>query len=42
MAADVHSTLLKIAMEHGGRTEEKAKAWIKDLKGSGRYQEDVW
>ncbi|KAJ3333728.1 NADPH-cytochrome P450 reductase [Blyttiomyces sp. JEL0837] len=42
MAADVHQALLRMAMDIGGKSEEKAKSWIKDLRTSSRYQEDVW
>jgi NADPH-ferrihemoprotein reductase len=42
MAADVQNTLVKIAMEHGKKTEEAGKQWLKDLRSTGRFQEDVW
>ncbi|KAJ3011486.1 hypothetical protein HKX48_006806 [Thoreauomyces humboldtii] len=43
MAHDVHQALIDIASKQGGlATEDKAKAWVKDLKSAGRYLEDVW
>ncbi|KAI9338387.1 hypothetical protein DFJ73DRAFT_662620 [Zopfochytrium polystomum] len=42
MASDVQQTLLKMAMEFGGKSENAAKSWLKDLRSSSRYQEDVW
>ncbi|KAJ3095678.1 NADPH-cytochrome P450 reductase [Phlyctochytrium planicorne] len=40
MATDVHQTLIDIAIAHGGKNDASAKAWIKNLRASGRYQED--
>lgn len=42
MARDVQAQLLRIVSEHGEMTEEKAARFIKELRGKGRYQEDVW
>jgi sulfite reductase alpha subunit-like flavoprotein len=42
MAADVNKTLENIAVMHGSLTESSAKAWIKRLRNSNRYLEDVW
>ncbi|KAI9011284.1 hypothetical protein BC832DRAFT_550270 [Gaertneriomyces semiglobifer] len=42
MAHDVQIALQEIAQQHGGKTEEQAKNWIKDLKSRNRYLEDVW
>ncbi|KAJ3213734.1 NADPH-cytochrome P450 reductase [Dinochytrium kinnereticum] len=41
MAADVHTALINIAIEHGGKSEVAAKAWVKNLRTGGRYQEDL-
>ncbi|RHZ63323.1 hypothetical protein Glove_330g11 [Diversispora epigaea] len=42
MARDVNNALIKIAQSCGEMSEEDATAYIKDLRGQGRYQEDVW
>ncbi|KAJ3380070.1 NADPH-cytochrome P450 reductase, partial [Entophlyctis sp. JEL0112] len=42
MAADVSTLLLKLAGQYGGKSEEDAKKWVKNLKSGGKYQEDVW
>ncbi|KAJ3087056.1 hypothetical protein HK100_008493 [Physocladia obscura] len=42
MAADVNALLLKLAQTCGGKTEDEAKRWVKTLKTSGKFQEDVW
>lgn len=42
MAQDVHNTLIEIAQTHGGRDEESATAWLRDLQQSKRYQRDVY
>ena len=42
MAKDVEDTLLRIAVEQGGKTEGAAKAWLADLTKAGRYQRDVY
>jgi sulfite reductase alpha subunit-like flavoprotein len=46
MARDVNETLLRIVQEHGQasgiRTPKQASDWIKQLKNSGRFLEDVW
>jgi len=39
---DVEKTLIAIAGEHGHIDERAAKAFIADLKKSGRYQADVY
>lgn len=41
MAADVEKALIDIAAEHGGKGAE-AKAFIAELKKTGRYQADVY
>ncbi|KAJ3175373.1 NADPH-cytochrome P450 reductase, partial [Irineochytrium annulatum] len=40
MASDVQAELLRIAKTLGGKTDDAAKAWLKNLKSSQRYQED--
>jgi sulfite reductase (NADPH) flavoprotein alpha-component len=42
MAGDVEKTLVTIAGTHGGLDERSAKAFVADLKKSGRYQADVY
>ncbi|RUS35487.1 hypothetical protein BC938DRAFT_482754 [Jimgerdemannia flammicorona] len=42
MARDVNGEFVRMAHELGGMTEEKAATFVKDLRGRGRYQEDVW
>ncbi len=44
MAVDVHATLLDIAVKHGGKTPEEAKAYIEDrmMKAEKRYRRDVY
>ena len=42
MAGDVHDTLIKIAQEHGGKSEEDAIAYFENLKKDKRYQRDVY
>ncbi|KAI7855760.1 NADPH-dependent cytochrome P450 oxidoreductase [Circinella umbellata] len=42
MARDVNQTFVNFAIEFGGLTEEKAHDYVKNLRNSGRYQEDVW
>eukprot|EP00732_Lithocolla_globosa_P000865 Lithocolla_globosa_v1_NODE_344_length_4393_cov_24.392577.p1 type:complete len:670 gc:universal NODE_344_length_4393_cov_24.392577:2367-4376(+) len=42
MARDVHKVLHEIAMEIGGKSDADATTWIKSLKTSNRYLEDVW
>jgi sulfite reductase (NADPH) flavoprotein alpha-component len=42
MAKDVEDTLLQIAVEHGGKSPDKAKAWLAALAKAGRYQRDVY
>jgi sulfite reductase (NADPH) flavoprotein alpha-component len=42
MAKDVEDTLLRIAMEQGGRSGDQAKAWLDGLAKAGRYQRDVY
>ena len=42
MAKDVHLTLLDIAREQGGRTQEQASEWLNNLAAQGRYARDVY
>ena len=42
MAGDVEKALVAIAAEHGAMDERTAKAFVADLKKSGRYQADVY
>lgn len=42
MAGDVHAALMDIAIEHGSRDRDAAKAWLNDLAVSGRYARDVY
>jgi sulfite reductase (NADPH) flavoprotein alpha-component len=42
MAGDVEKALVAIAGEHGQMDERSAKAFVADLKKSGRYQADVY
>jgi sulfite reductase (NADPH) flavoprotein alpha-component len=42
MAGDVEKAVIEIAQQHGGFDERSAKAFVADLKKSGRYQADVY
>ncbi len=42
MAKSVQSVLVGIAQFFGGESLESAEEWVKGLRQSGRYQEDVW
>ncbi|CAO3614158.1 unnamed protein product [Cunninghamella blakesleeana] len=42
MAHDVNQTFIYFAQEFGGKDEDKANAFFKQLRNTGRYQEDVW
>jgi sulfite reductase (NADPH) flavoprotein alpha-component len=42
MARDVDQTLHVIIAEQGRRTEEQARAYLAEMKRSGRYQRDVY
>jgi sulfite reductase (NADPH) flavoprotein alpha-component len=42
MASDVERALTDIIAHHGNRDEAAAKAFIKELRKSGRYQADVY
>jgi len=42
MAADVHTALIDIVTEHGGRNPDQAEAYLQTLKSQRRYQKDVY
>ena len=42
MANDVDQALHQIIAEHGGKTEEKAAAYVEQMKGDKRYRRDVY
>jgi len=42
MASDVEKAMVEIARQQGGFDERDAKAFVADLKKSGRYQADVY
>ena len=41
MAGDVEKAMIEIAPQHGGLDERSAKAFVADLRKSGRYQADM-
>ena len=42
MAKDVEAAIVHVAQEHGGKSEDEAKAWLQTLKAEARYQADVY
>jgi sulfite reductase (NADPH) flavoprotein alpha-component len=42
MAKDVHQVLLDIVKAHGGKNDEQAEQYLKDLRSTNRYQKDVY
>jgi sulfite reductase (NADPH) flavoprotein alpha-component len=42
MAADVEKAVIAVAVDRGKMTETQAKAFVADLKKTGRYQADVY
>ncbi|KAG1220142.1 hypothetical protein G6F68_021277 [Rhizopus microsporus] len=42
MARDVNQTFVKFAQQFGGLDELKSQDYVKNLRSTGRYQEDVW
>ena len=42
MAHDVHDTLLAIARDVGGKSEDEATEWLTQLQKEKRYQRDVY
>ena len=42
MAREVNRAVIDVAKQVGGKTEDQAVQYVKTLRSSGRYQEDVW
>ncbi|RCH89036.1 NADPH-cytochrome P450 reductase [Rhizopus stolonifer] len=42
MARDVNQTFVQFAKDLGGLDEAEAQDYVKNLRNTGRYQEDVW
>ncbi len=42
MAKDVHQALVEIIIEHGGKSEQQAEDYLKQLRINKRYQKDVY
>jgi sulfite reductase (NADPH) flavoprotein alpha-component len=42
MAKDVHQALLDIVKAHGGKDDEQAEQYLKELRAAHRYQKDVY
>ncbi|KAI9313965.1 hypothetical protein BX666DRAFT_1975256 [Dichotomocladium elegans] len=42
MARDVQQTFIGFAIKYGNKSEQEAQEYIKRLRSTGRYQEDVW
>ena len=42
MAADVHTALVDVIANHGGRTEDQAVEYLEAMKQTKRYQKDVY
>lgn len=42
MARDVQQTFVNFGIEFGGLSDDKAHDFVKNLRNTGRYQEDVW
>ena len=42
MAKDVHQALIDVIKTHGGKDDEQAEQYLKDLRNSHRYQKDVY
>jgi len=42
MAKDVHQALIDIVQEHGGKDQEQAEQYLKQLRSENRYQKDVY
>lgn len=42
MAKDVHQALLDIVKTHGGKNDEEAEQYLKELRNTHRYQKDVY
>lgn len=42
MAKEVHSALVDIISQYGGKTKEESEKFVTELQKSGKYQTDVW
>ncbi|KAG1057960.1 hypothetical protein G6F43_000242 [Rhizopus delemar] len=42
MARDVNQTFVRFAQQFGGMDENRSQDYVKNLRNTGRYQEDVW
>eukprot|EP01138_Halocafeteria_seosinensis_P007869 gb/GECG01008040.1/.p1 GENE.gb/GECG01008040.1/~~gb/GECG01008040.1/.p1 ORF type:complete len:732 (+),score=118.34 gb/GECG01008040.1/:1-2196(+) len=42
MGHDVHATLERIVEQHGNRSTEEAKQYVKELANNGRYIQELW
>ncbi|KPV94904.1 Sulfite reductase [NADPH] flavoprotein alpha-component [Pseudoalteromonas sp. P1-9] len=42
MAKDVHQALIDIIKAHGGKDDEQAESYLKELRSNNRYQKDVY
>ena len=42
MAKDVHQALVDIIKSHGGRDDEQAEQYLKEMRSNQRYQKDVY
>jgi sulfite reductase alpha subunit-like flavoprotein len=42
MAKEVAAAIESIAVQHGGKTQQQARDWVKELRKKKRYSEDVW
>ncbi|KAI8143353.1 hypothetical protein BJV82DRAFT_684606 [Fennellomyces sp. T-0311] len=42
MARDVQHTFIEFAQTFGNKSESQAQDYVKNLRSTGRYQEDVW
>jgi len=42
MAKDVHQALVDIVKTHGGKDDEQAEEYLKELRNNHRYQKDVY
>jgi sulfite reductase alpha subunit-like flavoprotein len=42
MAREVNKALVEVVRDCGGKSEDEAAAYVKDLRTAGRYIEDVW
>lgn len=42
MSKDVEATLIEIFKEHGNKSDDEAKAYLKKMSDEGRYEKDVY